>query len=221
MAGRVSNSLVALSSAAVLAVYSAGYIRTKSTADRLAVLAAERRPARPSAPPIARVVPSAPAATAIAPPTAANAPAPASTPEPAVTAQVPVSGAASTRVTESVPSPAPTPAAAQSSQPAAITAQVPAPSVVPAVPVYKDGTYYAWGATSIHGDLQAVVVIEGGKITYAEFEKCHTRYSCNVIGNLPSQVVVRQSAEVDQVSGATESADAFRFAVMEALSQAQ
>jgi len=38
---------------------------------------------------------------------------------------------------------------------------------------------------------------------------------------LPPQVVERQSAEVDYVSGATQSANAFYFAVVDALSKAK
>src|SRR4051812_48307000 len=54
---KVTNTLVAVSSAAVLAVYSAGYVRTRSAADRFEVRAAERRPraaipvAEPDVPP--------------------------------------------------------------------------------------------------------------------------------------------------------------------------
>jgi hypothetical protein len=44
---KVANSLLALSSAAVLAVYTAGYLRTKSAADRFMVQAAARRPLPP------------------------------------------------------------------------------------------------------------------------------------------------------------------------------
>src|SRR6476661_5036446 len=44
---KAANSLVALSSAAVLAVYTAGYLRTKSAADRFAVQAAARHPPSP------------------------------------------------------------------------------------------------------------------------------------------------------------------------------
>jgi len=45
---KLSNGLLALSSAAVLAVYTAGYLRTKSAADRFAVQAATRRPVVPA-----------------------------------------------------------------------------------------------------------------------------------------------------------------------------
>ncbi len=48
--GRVSRSIVALSSAAVLAVYSAGYLRTQAAADRFAAEADQRRPSMPAQP---------------------------------------------------------------------------------------------------------------------------------------------------------------------------
>src|SRR4051812_27391630 len=41
---KIENSLVAMSSAAVLAVYAAGYTRTKSAADRMDAQSADRRP---------------------------------------------------------------------------------------------------------------------------------------------------------------------------------
>src|SRR5271166_4818472 len=47
---KVANGLVALSSAAVLAVYAAGYSRTRSAADQLEAKSAERRPAMPTPP---------------------------------------------------------------------------------------------------------------------------------------------------------------------------
>jgi uncharacterized protein with FMN-binding domain len=42
-----------------------------------------------------------------------------------------------------------------------------------------------------------------------------------VIEKLPPQVAARQSPEVDYVSGATQSADAFYYAVVQALSKAK
>jgi len=64
-------------------------------------------------------------------------------------------------------------------------------------------------------------VIEGGRIASAIISECRTRYSCSVIDKLPPQVAQRQSPEVDYVSGATQSANAFYYAVVEALSQAK
>ena len=96
----------------------------------------------------------------------------------------------------------------------------PAPAAPPARPHYKDGTYFGWGY-SHHGDILAQVVIEDGRITSATISECKTRYSCSVIDKLPPQVAERQSADVDFVSGATESADAFSEGVTEALKQAK
>lgn len=111
---------------------------------------------------------------------------------------------------------APAPA---SPQPAAQPAPEPVPDK-PAAPVLQDGTFYGWGP-SRHGDIQAGVVIENGKIVSAYVATCETRYPCSVLGRAPQQVVERQSPAVDVVSGATESIYAFYYAVLEALSKAR
>lgn len=89
-----------------------------------------------------------------------------------------------------------------------------------AKPLWRDGTYSGWG-TSRHGNIEATVVIERGRITSATISRCMTRYSCSWIEHLQQQVVTRQSADVDYVSGATQSANAFYYAVLEALQKAQ
>ena len=85
---------------------------------------------------------------------------------------------------------------------------------------WADGTYLGWGRCQ-HGDLQATVVVKGGRIVEAAVSQCFTRYPKAVIAQLPGQVLARQSADVDQISGATESSDAFFQAVMEALATAK
>jgi len=85
---------------------------------------------------------------------------------------------------------------------------------------WRDGTYSAWGF-SPHGDIEATVRIVGGRIESAVISQCRTRYSCGVIETLPPQVALRQSADVDYVSGATQSADAFYEAVFTALNKAK
>lgn len=84
----------------------------------------------------------------------------------------------------------------------------------------KDGVYYGWG-TSRHGDIQASVEIKSGKIIGAYISQCLTQYSCSWVSALPGQVVQRQSAEVDYVSGATQSSNAFYYAVIDALKKAK
>ena len=235
---RVTNRLVALSSAAVLTVYSAGYLRTRAAADKL--FAAERprvviptprgeqplgptrgAPAPAEARPVeihahneadheahhekrtAAVVEHA-STEHQAKPSIADTEHATTTPSPAP------STAPVAPVTE--PSPAPTPMAAAS--------PTPSPSPTPAAPLYKDGTFSGWG-TSRHGDIEATVVIESGKITSAVISQCWTRYSCSWVAHLQGQVVARQSAEVDYVTGATQSANAFYYAVVQALSKAK
>ena len=65
------------------------------------------------------------------------------------------------------------------------------------------------------------VVIEGGRIVSATIAQCLTRYSCSWIADLPPQVVKRQSPEVDYVSGATQSTNAFYYGIVEALAKAK
>ena len=85
---------------------------------------------------------------------------------------------------------------------------------------YTDGVYYGWG-TSRHGDIQAEVEIQGGRIASARIAQCLTRYSCSWISMLPGQVTTRQSPDVDYVSGATQSSNAFYYAVVDALLKAK
>ena len=193
--------LVALSSAAVLAVYVAGYVRTRAAADRFAAEAAPRR-APAATPPLVQAPPPLPSIQpgepVIAPPTErVRTRARAAAREAATEAEAPAAP-----IVEPVPiTAAPPPAPAPEAQ-------------------FKDGTYLGWGYCR-HGDIQASVVIEGGRITSATVARCLTRYSCSWIEPIYPQVVSRQSPEVDYVSGATESTDAFHDAVADALSKAK
>jgi uncharacterized protein with FMN-binding domain len=198
-----------LSSAAILAVYAAGYQRTRAAEDEF-----EAQIARRNAPaPLAAVAPPQPIpAVPDAPPPPRKArprPAPAELPK-------------------AVPKAAPE--ATPQTPPGASAAPPPAAPAAQPRNQYKDGTYLGWG-TSRHGDIQASVEIASGKITSAAIVQCLTRYSCSWISpktpgtgspefDLPGQVVTRQSAKVDYVSGATESSDAFFQAISQALSKA-
>jgi uncharacterized protein with FMN-binding domain len=222
---KVSNSLVALGSAAVLAVYTAGYVRTKSAADRFSVQAAVRRPAIPAPPSAAPVVAAPVPAPILASPAKVVAPADAPKSPPRKVKKL---------RTVAPPTPAAEPAALSPVAPVPAPVVVPQPAVVvdqpgpspapeppaPPKPVYKDGTYFGWG-TSRHGDIQAQVIVQNGRIESATIAQCYTRYSCSVISKLPPQVADRQSPETDYVSGATQSTNAFYYAVVEALARAK
>jgi uncharacterized protein with FMN-binding domain len=237
---KVSRSLIVLSSAAVLGVYSAGYMRTRAAAEQFLEEPVRRRPVAPAA--VAgeapAALPSAPVAPAAEGPAknsdTANAPAsaPSASPPPDAAASDPkpvVTGSKAAAVEIAAPAaPAPAPIAAlANASPVALAAVqqtlggLPAGlSAPPAKAKYLDGTYTGWG-TCRHGDIQAKVVIADGKIASAGISQCLTRYSCSWISPLPPQVITRQSPETDFVSGATDSTNAYYFAVVEALSQAK
>jgi uncharacterized protein with FMN-binding domain len=260
------TTLLTIGAAAVLAAYSAGYVRTEAAATELAARSAPRRrlpvagpdamangpsnaaSGAAAAPATAvastsenaevastgrapmldarggadqpessalRAVPSDSAATAAAAvPPAATAVALAGAPS--------VSGAISTSSAATAVTPMPAPVVAT---PPVATTPTHAPSPAPAAAdsskkvKWKDGTFTGWG-TSRHGDIEATVIIEGGKITAAAISRCLTRYSCSWIAHLQPQVAQRQSPEIDNVSGATDSTNAFYYAVVEALKHA-
>jgi len=221
MAGRINHGLVALGSAAVLAVYAAGYVRTRAAAERIAEHDA-RRGTVPAPAPAAPV--NMPSQSGLAP---VERP-----PDRKPLRETGEKARRSSRKTvasnEIAASPSPVPAVPPPAAPVATPAHdlvasetkpvEPAPT--PPLSSYKDGTYFGWG-TSRHGDIQAAVVIENGRIVSAKIAQCLTRYSCSWIDHLQGQVVSRQSPEVDYVSGATQSTNAFYYAVVEALAKAR
>ena len=118
-------------------------------------------------------------------------------------------------------------AARTTAMPGAVVPSTPEPGspgggAAPAAPAgrWKDGTYTGWGF-SPHGNIEAAVIVAGGRIASAVISQCRTRYSWAVIDMLPPQVARRQSPDVDYVSGATQSADAFYEAVVAALNKAR
>ena len=228
---KIANSLVALGSAAVLTVYAAGYLRTRSAAARFAVEAADFRTAGPVAGPPAAAAPPPESVDVRRPadetPAVPTSPAPKSerslpsspieSPEPSpapVDSTTPAPASATTEESTAPSSPAPTtdPAPAVDSA----KAETPAAPAAPRENTYKDGRYSGWGY-SRHGDIEAAVVVQDGRVVSAEITQCLTRYSCDVIDMLPSQVIARQNPFVDLISGATESANAFSNAIYRAL----
>ena len=179
----------------------------KADATRAQVASQSRKAtvASPSAEVAALVVtpPEATAAAIVAAPV--NAPANAPT--------APVSASAPTQASTPVTAPVTAPATTQS------TTVEPAPASV-AAPKLKDGEYTGYG-TSRHGDVEVYLETTDGKITYVKISQCLTQYSCSWIADLPKQVLTRQSANVDGVSGATQSANAFYYAVVQALAKAK
>jgi uncharacterized protein with FMN-binding domain len=231
--GKVSNDLVAVSCAAVLAVYSAGYWRTRDAARRIDAQAQERRAVTPeraadsASPPsasdtVADVHPAEVTADLIVPPVTADVAAePEATfvaPAKEIAAPLPSSPEPLPEASPSVPVPVVADAGATSATEAVAAA---VPPEAPAVPIanWQDGTYTGWGA-SRHGDIKAQVIIRGGRIVESSIVSCETRWPCDVISEIIDQPVQRQSPEVDRVSRATVSADAYYLALVQALEHA-
>ena len=228
----LKNNLVTLGTAAVFSVYAAGYFRTRDAADRFAGETARRHGAA--------LATKGPSVNAIAPPAGVD------RDERKHLSPLHKDAAASSPGKEAQQSPddksttaaPPAVAAAVASAPAAASAPTPSAPVDSPAPVaaadssanakekneddgrLKDGVFYGWG-TSRHGDIQASVEIKNGKIVGAYISQCLTRYSCSWVSMLPGQVVSRQSPEVDYVSGATQSSNAFYYGVVEALKKAR
>ena len=92
---------------------------------------------------------------------------------------------------------------------------------------YKDGTYTGPVADAFYGPLQVAAVIKGGKITDVAFLKVPNdqEESQQVNGRsspiLKQEAIAAQSANVDIVSGATQSSEAFRQSLAAALTRAK
>lgn len=247
----VKINLVALGSAAVLTVYSAGFMRTKAAADRFANEDSERRQAVATtehtpapAPPLPKGVRvSAPSGVSVG--SAEPRPSPKTPPAPRAAAHNPGAEAplpktppppsplrrtepTITKIADSAPlpqvvAPVPTMVNTPPSTPTSpVNSRTPAdtPATAKERGPFKDGTYSGWG-TSRHGDIQASVEIRDGHIASAWIAQCYTRYPCSRISQLIPQVAARQGPSVDYVSGATQSSNAFYYAIVEALSQAK
>jgi len=190
------RGLVALSASAVAAIYMAGYLRTQSADAGIGASAAALSPGVTSRAAIATNPPAGATPTAI-PPT--------------VQRQAPVAARAAPTVQPT--SPAVQRIAPQPTAPPAPTVSQQAQAAL------KDGTFTGQGS-SRRGDVWVSVQVQSGRIADVTITRSTLQYPLRDIAGLPSQVVQRQSAQVDIVSRATYSSQAFRQAVSQALSKA-
>lgn len=125
------------------------------------------------------------------------------------------------------PSPFPTPTPA----PAATTAGSQPASTATATATgssgLKDGAYTGSVANAQWGYVQVKAIISGGKITDVQFLQYPNDRSRSVYINsvadpqLTSEAIQAQSAQVDVITGATDSSQAFIQSLADALTQAQ
>jgi uncharacterized protein with FMN-binding domain len=219
----------------VLAVYAAGYSRTREAARRYDAQAKERRAAAQARSPAVKPspavsgVPVTGAGPGRPPALVAHKPSPHESASRMAVATAPQPGAAPASTDAlalaAAPSSASTPAEIAPVPLPAVDTTAPAPIAITreSTPVsaakWRDGTYTGLG-DSPHGDIEARVVIKDGRIIEAGILTCDTRYPCSVIDPLIHQPVERQSADVDYMSRATESSDAYYNALVAALNNA-
>jgi len=132
-------------------------------------------------------------------------------------------------VAEVIPSPSQTPV---QTAPVPVTTPTPTPAPTP-VPVqapqgqYVNGTYTGDAANAYYGNVQVQVTVSGGKIADVQFlqypsDRSTSRYiNSQAMPILTSEAIQAQSAQVNGVSGASDTSAAFQQSLSSALSQAQ
>lgn len=120
------------------------------------------------------------------------------------------------------------PDAASSNTPASnnnISKSTPVPK--PPSSQYKDGQYTGDSADAYYGNIQVRVTISGGKITdvvfldYPQDRNTSIEINSQAMPYLKQEAIAAQSANVDIVSGATDSSRAFIQSLQSALTKAK
>jgi uncharacterized protein with FMN-binding domain len=98
---------------------------------------------------------------------------------------------------------------------------------IPAVGQYKDGTYTGSVADAFYGLIQVQAVISGGRIADVVFlqspndNRTSREINSQAMIILKEEAIQAQNAQVDIVSGASQSSQAFRVSLADALSKAK
>lgn len=101
------------------------------------------------------------------------------------------------------------------------------PTTIQTRGIYKDGTYAGSVEDAFYGNLQVQAVISNGRIVsviplqYPSDNRTSEGINTQALQILEQEVIRAQSAEVDIVSGASDSSPAFIRSLSHALSQAK
>lgn len=91
---------------------------------------------------------------------------------------------------------------------------------------YKDGAFTGPVTDAFYGNIQVQAVISGGKLTNVKFlqypndQRTSIEVNTEAMPQLTQEAIRAQSANVDIVSGATQTSEAFRSSLGSALHQA-
>lgn len=116
---------------------------------------------------------------------------------------------------------------APTSNPQATVPVIPPTSAPKSTSGYKDGTYIGDAADAYYGFIQVQVAISGGRLTDIKFLQFPNDRSTSIEINqqadpiLAQEAIQAQSANVDIVSGATDSSQAFIQSMQSALNKAK
>ena len=92
---------------------------------------------------------------------------------------------------------------------------------------YKNGTYTGKVTDAFYGNIQVQAIIKNGKISDVIFLQAPNDNGTSISINsqadpmLTQEAIQAQSANVDTISGASASSDAFKISLADALSQAK
>ena len=127
----------------------------------------------------------------------------------------------STAPTTSVSSGTPNPSTSST------TTTVTATITTPTAGQYKDGTYTGVAGSSVYGAITVAAVVSGGRLTdvkfltYPQSPEHSLQVSNDALPQLKTEAITSQNAQVNIVSGATQTSEAFRQSLASALAQAQ
>lgn len=122
---------------------------------------------------------------------------------------------------------------ANSTSPKSVAAPIPVPVPTPApaksqpTGMYKDGTYQGSRSNAYYGYIQVGAVIRGGKLTDVQFleypndRQRSVSINTQALPYLKSEAIQAQNAQVDTISGASDTSQAFRESLTSALLQAK
>ncbi len=107
--------------------------------------------------------------------------------------------------------------------------KVVAPTSIPVATttLYKDGTYTGSVADAYFGNLQVQAIITGGKITdvvflqYPNDRNTSVQINSQAMPYLKAEAIAKQNANVNIITGATQSSGAFNLSLASALAQAK
>jgi uncharacterized protein with FMN-binding domain len=101
------------------------------------------------------------------------------------------------------------------------------PATTPVTGAYKDGSYTGSVANAYYGNIQVKAIIQGGKLTDVQFLQYPNDRPNSVSINddampaLKQEAIQAQGAQVDVVSGATDTSEAFVESLGVALASAK